>query len=94
MAIDWNDFDENIDSIIEESANETDDILASKISSLTKMTDEEVKELFPKSSDVKKLAELMKIVKSSENRNNKINKIVSNAEDFGGVVLTLLSKLT
>ena len=35
----------------------------------------------------------MKIVKSSEDRNIKINKIVSNSEEFSGVVLTLLTKL-
>ena len=56
------------------------------------MTDEEIKELFPKTTDVKNLVELMKIVKSSEDRNTKINKIVSNTEEFSGVVLTLLSK--
>ncbi len=84
--------DINIDEIIEDCANETDDELASKISSLTKMTDEEIKELFPKTTDVKNLVELMKIVKSSEDRNTKINKIVSNTEEFSGVVLTLLSK--
>ena len=55
-------------------------------------TDEEVKELFPKPADTKKLAELMKIVKSAEDRNTKINNIVANAEEFGGVVLTLLGK--
>jgi len=33
-----------------------------------------------------------KIVKSAEDRNNKINRIVSNAEEFGGIVLSLLEK--
>jgi len=92
MPINWDEFDNEIDDIIAESANETDQKLASKISSITRMTDDEVKELFPDPADVKKLAELMKVVKSSENRNNKINKIVDNAEMFGGIVLTLLSK--
>lgn len=93
MPVNWEEFDSEIDSIIEESAAETDDILASRISSLTRMTDEEVKELFPNPADVKKLTKLMKIVKSSEERNNKINRIVSNAEEFGGIVLSLLQKL-
>jgi len=92
MPINWDDFDNEIDTIIAESAEETDEKLASKISSITRMTDDEVKELFPVPADVKKLTELMKIVKSSEDRNNKINKIVANAEEFGGIVLTLLSK--
>jgi len=42
---------------------------------------------------VKKLAELMEIVKKAGDRNEKINKIVSNIEEFGGIVVTLLGKL-
>jgi len=90
MANDWDSI--NLDDIIDDAATETDTELASKISSLTKMTDAEIKELFSAPADAKKLVELMTIVKSSEDQNNKVNKIVSNAEEFGGVVLTLLSK--
>lgn len=92
MPIDWDEFDSDIDTIIEESADATDNKLASKISSITRMTDEEVKELFPNPADTKKLTELMKIVQSTEDRNSKVNKIVSNAGEFGGIVLTLLAK--
>lgn len=92
MPINWDEFDSNLDDDIQQSADETDQKLASRISSITKMTDTEVQELFPKPADVKKLAELMKVVKSSEDRNTKINNIVANAEKFGGVVLTLLNK--
>ena len=92
MPVNWDKFDNEIDTIIAESAEETDQKLASKISSITRMTDDEVKELFPDPADVKKLTELMKVVKSSENRNNRINKIVANAEKFGGIVLTLIAK--
>lgn len=92
MPIDWDAFDADVDTAITNAANETDDALASRISSITRMTDEEVKELFPNPADVKKLAELMKIVKSDEDRNVKINNIVDNAQQFSGVVLTLLQK--
>ena len=92
MSINWDEFDEEIDSIIESSAEATDEKLASKISSITRMTDDEVQELFPDPADVKKLADLMKIIKSAEERNTKLNNIVSNAEKFGGIVLTLLEK--
>ena len=54
------------------------------------MTDDEVKELFPNPSDAKKLISLMKIIKSSEDKNVKINKIVNNAEEFTGVMCTLI----
>lgn len=92
MPVNWDEFDQELDTIIDEAAEKTDEKLASRISSLTRMTDEEVQELFPNPADTKKLAKLMKIVKSSEQRNTKVNKIVSNAEEFGGVVLSLLDK--
>ena len=92
MPVNWDEFDRDIDAIIDDAAGKTDDALASRISSITRMTDEEVKELFPDPGDVKKLVKLMKIVNSSEKRNKKINRIVSNAEEFGGIVLSLLEK--
>jgi len=92
MPVDWDKFDNEIDAIIENSAEKTDAQLASKVSNITRMTDDEVQELFPKAADAKKVTELMKIVRSADDRNKKVNMIVSNAEDFGGVVLTLLEK--
>ena len=92
MSINWDEFDNDIDNIIAQSAAQTDNKLASRISSITRMTDDEVNELFPDPADVKKLAELMKIVKSSENRNNKVTKLAERSEKLGGVMLTLLNK--
>jgi hypothetical protein len=91
---DWNNLENKLDDIIKDSATKTDDVLATKIASLTRLTSEEIKELFPEPSEVKNLAELMNIVKSAEGRNNKINKIIENSEKFSGVILTLLSKFT
>ncbi len=64
MPVDWDQFKSDLDSIIESGAKRADDRLASRISSVTKMTDEEVKELFPEPADAKKLAGLMKVVNS------------------------------
>jgi len=89
---DWDKLERSVDGIIKDSAKKTDEELASMISSVTRLTDEEIQELFPEPSDAKKLVELMKIVKSAEDRNTKINRIVENSKKFGGVVLTLLSK--
>lgn len=94
MPINWEEFDENLDQAITESVDVVDAKLSSHISSITRLTDDEVNELFPEPADLKKLAELLKIVKSAETRNNKVNSIVSNSEEFAGVVLTLLTKLT
>lgn len=92
MPVDWEYLSREMDSIIDSSAIKTDERLASRISSLTRMTDSEIQELFPQPTDIKKLTELMEIVKSSENRNNKISKIVANSNKFAGVILSLLDK--
>jgi len=62
------------------------------MSSITRLTDDEIRKLFPDPADVKKLAELMEIVKRAGDRNQKINQIVAKAEELGGIVLTLLQK--
>jgi hypothetical protein len=94
MPINWEEFDENLDQAITESVDAVDTKLASHISSITRLTDDEVSELFPEPADLKKLSELLKIVKSAEDRNKKVNSIITNSEEFSGVVLTLLTKLT
>jgi hypothetical protein len=91
MAKSWKDLD--IKSIAKESAKETDEKLASEISSLTRLKDDEIKKLFPEKGDVAKLVELMKIVHSADSRNKKVNQIVANSEKLAGVILTLLSKV-
>lgn len=94
MPIKWEEFDENLDLAIAESIDTVDNKLASHISSITRLTDDEINELFPEPADLKKLANLLKIVKSADNKNRKINAIINNSEEFADVVLTLLTKLT
>jgi hypothetical protein len=92
MAINWDKFHDELDELVEQAGERTDSQLAGKVSSISRLTDDEIKRLFPEPADVKRLAELMEIVKRAGDRNNKINKIVSNIEEFGGVVVTLLAK--
>jgi hypothetical protein len=92
VAIDWEKFQGDLDRLIDEAGERTDRQLAGKISAVTRLTDEEVRRLFPDPADVKRLAELMEIVKRAGDRNEKIGRIVENAEAFGGIILTLLSK--
>ncbi len=92
MPIDWNSFDTYLDDAINDSVSETDDILAGKISSLTRMTDAEIQELFPVPADAQKLVNLMQIVKSADDQNTKINKIVDNSKEFAGIIVKLLDK--
>jgi hypothetical protein len=92
MAIDWDQFDSDLDTAIVDAGDRTDAKLSSRVSSITRMTDEEIEELFPNPADVKELGRLMRIVKESGNRNEKISKIVDDANSFGGVIFNILEK--
>ena len=92
MAIDWKKFQDNVDQAVESAGERTDANLAGQISSVTRLTDEEIKKLFPDPADVKKLADLMEIVKKAGDQKDKVNRIVANIDDFAGIVLTLLGK--
>ena len=92
MPVNWDELGKELDGIVDKAGKSTDKKLASRISSLTRMTDREVLEMFPEPADVKKLCKLMEIVNSAEARNTKVNDIVSNAGEFAGIILTLLAK--
>ena len=91
MAKKWKDID--LDKIMEEAKEKTDNKLASEISSVSRLTDAEVKKLFPDKASAAAFIELMTIVKSSDDRNKKVNRILDNGKKFGGIVLDLLGKL-
>ena len=86
MGLNWSE-------IAAEARRETARDLAGDISSLTTMTDREINELFPKSSDKQRLAELMEIVNGAGSRNEKINGIVDNIEHLAGVILKVVAKI-
>jgi hypothetical protein len=93
MPVNWNELDRHLDDVVAEAAGKTDDRLATEISALTRMTRDEVRRLFPDEADARALVRLMRIVKDGGDRNRKIRRIVDNAEEFGGVLLTALDKL-
>ncbi len=82
----------NFDEISKKAKKEADEEVGDKISSVTRMTKKDIKELFPETGDQKKLAELIQIVKSADTHNKKVNRVVERAEDFSGVVVKLLDK--
>ncbi len=88
MPVDWTKYDPK--KLAKKAAEKTDEKLAAKISSITRMTDEEVIKLFPKSENAIKVVELMKIVKSAKRRNQKVKALADNAEQFAGITLRLL----
>ena len=88
MAIDWDAIEEEVNQATEE----TDTKLAGMISSLTRMKDDEVEELFPTQADQEKLIELMKIVNQSTSENEKKELLAHNIEDLAGTAIKLLGK--
>lgn len=93
MPINWDEFQKTIDAEIAVASKQTSESLASRASSVTRLTDEEVSQLFPTPIDVQKLKNLMEIVKSAEADNTKINRLIANVESLGGTVIKLLGKL-
>ncbi len=89
MATDWDD----VDKALDDAAKKTNDDLAGKVSSLTRLTDDEIKKLFPTKDDVAKLSQLMQIVRGATNQNEKVNALTENIEGLGKTVITLLAKL-
>jgi hypothetical protein len=87
------DFDwEAIDADIKRAGEQTDATLAARISSVSRLTDSEIKVLFPKPADAARLLELMQIVKASTNTMDRANRLADNIRQLGGVVITLLDK--
>ena len=90
---DWDKLKESVDQIAEEAEARTDARLAGELAAVTRLTAEDIQRHFPAAADAKRLLELMEIVQSATNRNEKVQKLVQNAEKFAGVVLTLLTKI-
>jgi hypothetical protein len=63
-----------------------------ELSRLTSLTEKEAKELFPKKSDREELVELLKIVNSASDDNQKKAKIVAPIGPMIGAVLTIAKK--
>lgn len=91
--IDWDKFSKELKEASGKAAAKTDRDLAGEMASITSLTQAEILEIFPGRNDMEDFSELMKVVKSSTSRNEKINKIVANSERFGKVVIALLEKI-
>lgn len=88
MPIDWNTIKEEIDR----AGDETDAQLESRISSLTRMKDDEINELFPSKADKEKLVSLMQIVNEARSENEKTTRLVDNIEELAGTAIKLLAR--
>jgi uncharacterized protein (DUF1810 family) len=88
MSINW----DEIDKYIDEAAADTDAKLSSRISSLTRMKDAEIEELFPEPSDKRKLVKLMQIVEEASADNSKIVRLIDNISELSGTIVKLLAR--
>jgi len=93
MPVDWKTLEKEIDAALDRAEKRTDEKLCSFVSSLTRLTDDEVQKLFPKPADVQKLTRLMEIVKSSEEHNTKVVNLTNNIEDLAETAIKLLEVL-
>jgi hypothetical protein len=92
MPNDQDALNKDIDQILDDAVARTNKKLALQISSVTRMTQDEVQKLFPAAADAEKLLKLMQTVKSAEDMNTKVTNIMSNIESFAGIIVTLLGK--
>lgn len=69
---------------------QTDEKYKNVISSLTRLTDEEIDRFFPERTDKDNLLELMEIVNEETSENEKVIKLKENAEKFGRIALKLI----
>ena len=90
---DWDKLIADIPQITANAAVETNEELASRISSLLAFKEDDINKLVPEPKDKEKLITLMQIVKSAENSNDKISKIVDNIDNLGGVLLKVLGTI-
>ncbi|MBI4548533.1 MAG: hypothetical protein HY707_11160 [Ignavibacteriae bacterium] len=78
---------------LERAARKTDAELASEISSLTRLKDDEINALFPTKPDKEKLLKLLDIVNAATDENNKILELKTNIEDVAGAVVKIVKFL-
>lgn len=88
----WAEFEKAFDEAVEESAREAKEKFVSRVTSISRLTEEEIDDLFPDQADKKKLAKLMSIVKSAEDDNRKIVRLEGNLRELGDTLFTLLNK--
>jgi hypothetical protein len=80
------------DDILDKAEEMTNAELDTKISSLVRLTDDELRKLFPTKVDKEQLAKLMSVVKGATSENNKKKQIIKNISSYAGIVVKLLKK--
>lgn len=73
--------------------NATNAKYASEISSLTRLTDNEIAKLFPARADKERLMELLAVVNDATSENQKISKLTKNIEYLAPAAIKLIKHL-
>lgn len=81
------------EEIRRKAKEKTDKEFASAASSLTRLTEEEIKEITPQPLDKEKLAESMSIVKDKTKSNEEKAQAIRNIEGLTIIAVKLLAKL-
>lgn len=74
------------------AAKKTDEQLAGEEAKLALPTRDQLRKMLPDPMDQQELDELMKIVNSATDHNEKVASLISNINKLGGVVVKVLSK--
>lgn len=85
--------DSTWEEIRKKAKKQTDDTFASKVSSLTRLTDDEIKEIAPNALDKEKLATLLGIVADATKSNNEKAEAIRNINGLAEIAVPLLLKL-
>ncbi|HEY3294968.1 MAG TPA: hypothetical protein VGL38_06000 [bacterium] len=76
-----------------EAAQATDEKFATRIANLTRLRDEDIQRFFPEPADRQHLLELLDLVDSATEENEKVSRIMENAETLGVAAVRLLKLL-
>ena len=85
--------DSTWEEIRKKAKKQTDDTFASKVSSLTRLTDDEIKEITPNALDKERLATLLEIVADATKSNNEKAEAIRNINGLAEIAVPLLRKL-
>lgn len=83
----------DFDKISDDASEDADRKVGDKILNQINLDQDEIEKLFPGTGERQKFSELMGIVKSADDRNQKVNKITNRIEDFSGTIVKLLDKV-
>jgi len=87
MDPEWND-------ILTKASSDTHDAYAGKVSSLTSLTDDEVKEITPTPADRERFAKLIGIVADATKQNNEKADAIRNTAGLVEMAVDVVGKLT